>query len=66
MGLYDERFCRMFEFYLSGSEMSFRAGKHIVFQMQITRDQTAVPLTRNYITETERAVAAQQKVPASP
>jgi cyclopropane-fatty-acyl-phospholipid synthase len=66
MGLYDERFCRMFEFYLSGSEMSFRVGKHIVFQMQITRDQTAVPLTRDYIIETERAAAAQQKVPASP
>jgi cyclopropane-fatty-acyl-phospholipid synthase len=66
MGLYDERFCRMFEFYLSGSEMSFRVGKHIVFQMQITRDQTAAPLTRDYITETERAAAARQMVPASP
>ena len=36
--LYDERFCRMFEFYLSGSELSFRVGDHMNFQIQLTRD----------------------------
>jgi cyclopropane-fatty-acyl-phospholipid synthase len=53
--IYDERFCRMFEFYLAGSELAFRMQDHMVFQMQIARRQDAVPLTRDYITETERA-----------
>ncbi len=53
--LYDERFCRMFEFYLSGSELTFRREGQMVFQIQLARDPTAVPLTRDYITETERS-----------
>jgi cyclopropane-fatty-acyl-phospholipid synthase len=52
--LYDERFCRMFEFYLAGSELAFRQQDHVNFQLQITREQAAAPLTRDYITETER------------
>jgi len=52
-GLYDERFCRMFEFYLCGSELAFRREGHMVFQIQMTRDLTAVPLTRDYITIAE-------------
>jgi cyclopropane-fatty-acyl-phospholipid synthase len=52
--LYDERFCRMWEFYLVGSELTFRHMGHIVFQMQIARRLDAVPLTRDYITEWER------------
>jgi cyclopropane-fatty-acyl-phospholipid synthase len=59
--IYDERFCRMFEFYLCGSELAFRREGQIVFQIQLTRDQTAVPLTRDYITETERADAARAR-----
>jgi cyclopropane-fatty-acyl-phospholipid synthase len=51
--LYDERFCRMFEFYLAGSEIAFRREGHMVFQIQFAHRQTAVPLTRDYITETE-------------
>ncbi len=61
MGLYDERFCRMFEFYLAGSEMAFRVGKHVNIQLQLTRDQTAVPLTRDYMVEAERTAAAREK-----
>jgi cyclopropane-fatty-acyl-phospholipid synthase len=49
--LYDERFCRMFEFYLSGAELAFRRGGHMIWQMQLARRQDAVPLTRDYITE---------------
>jgi cyclopropane-fatty-acyl-phospholipid synthase len=52
--LYDERFCRMWEFYLSGSEMAFRRLNHMVFQMQLARDPLAVPRTRDYIQTTER------------
>ncbi|MEX0591694.1 MAG: cyclopropane-fatty-acyl-phospholipid synthase family protein [Xanthobacteraceae bacterium] len=47
--LYDERFYRMWEFYLASSEMSFRHRGLIVFQIQLARRQDAVPLTRDYI-----------------
>ena len=53
--IYDERFCRMWEFYLAGSEASFRHGGIMVFQIQIAKRQEAVPLTRDYITDWERA-----------
>ena len=56
-GIYDERFCRMFEFYLACAEMVIRQGSGMVFQMQLTRDRHAVPQTRDYIYETERAFA---------
>jgi cyclopropane-fatty-acyl-phospholipid synthase len=52
--MHDESFCRMFEFYLSGSELAFRRQGHVIFQIQLTRDQMAVPLTRDYIGATER------------
>jgi cyclopropane-fatty-acyl-phospholipid synthase len=54
--LYDERFCRMFEFYLTGSELAFRHQDHMVFQLQLTRAQDAAPLTRDYLFEAERRV----------
>jgi cyclopropane-fatty-acyl-phospholipid synthase len=57
--LYDERFCRMWEFYLLGCEVAFRHMGQMVFQMQLTRRQDAVPLTRDYITDWERSVAAE-------
>jgi cyclopropane-fatty-acyl-phospholipid synthase len=47
--LYDERFVRMWEFYLAGSEMAFREQGMMVFQMQITKRQDVVPRTRDYI-----------------
>jgi cyclopropane-fatty-acyl-phospholipid synthase len=52
--LYDERFCRMFEFYLAGAELSFRYENMMVFQIQLAREQSAAPLTRDYISERER------------
>ncbi|HVR68045.1 MAG TPA: cyclopropane-fatty-acyl-phospholipid synthase family protein [Verrucomicrobiae bacterium] len=52
--LYDERFCRMWEFYLVGCELSFRHMNQMVFQMQITRQQRAVPTTRDYMFEWEQ------------
>jgi cyclopropane-fatty-acyl-phospholipid synthase len=52
--LYDERFCRMWEFYLAGSEVAFRRQGHMNFQMQLARRVDAVPLTRDYITDWER------------
>jgi cyclopropane-fatty-acyl-phospholipid synthase len=47
--IYDERFCRMWEFYLAGSETSFRHEGMVNFQMQITRRIDALPMTRDYI-----------------
>ncbi len=53
--LYDERFCRMWEFYLKGCEVAFKHWNQMVFQMQLSRSQDAVPLTRDYVTDFERA-----------
>jgi cyclopropane-fatty-acyl-phospholipid synthase len=58
--LYDERFCRMFEFYLAGSELAFRQQDHVNFQVQITREQSAAPLVRDYITDTDRQMMRTQ------
>ena len=64
MGLYDERFCRMFEFYPVRQRTGIPAQGTMIFQIQLTRDQAAVPLTRDYMVETERAMAARQRVAA--
>jgi cyclopropane-fatty-acyl-phospholipid synthase len=49
--LYDERFCRMWEFYLAACEAAFRFQNVAVFQVQCARRQESVPLTRDYIFE---------------
>ena len=51
---YDDRFCRMWEFYLAGCEVAFRYMNQMVFQIQIARRQDAVPLTRDYMAPGER------------
>jgi cyclopropane-fatty-acyl-phospholipid synthase len=51
--LYDERFCRMWEFYLAGSECTFRYEGQAVFQIQLAKSIDAVPLTRDYIEAAE-------------
>ena len=51
--LYDERFARMWEFYLAASEMSFRKQNLMNFQIQITKRQGVVPMTRDYIAHEE-------------
>ena len=63
--LYDEAFCRMFEFYLAGSELTFRRSGHIVWQLQLAHDQSAVPLTRDYIAAVEAGKQVGEKVEAS-
>jgi len=47
--LYDGRFVRMWEFYLAASEMAFTRQNMMVFQLQLTKRQDAVPITRTYI-----------------
>jgi len=62
--LYDERFCRMWEFYLAGSECAFLYSGMNNFQIQMVKNQHALPLTRNYMfQEEERLRAIDSKLP---
>ena len=62
--LYDERFCRMWEFYLAASECAFRYAGMNNFQIQFVKNQHVLPLTRNYmIEEEERLRAIDSKLP---
>jgi len=53
--LYDERFCRMWETYLVGSEIAFRHAGHLVMQIQMAKAVDSVPLTRDYMVDWERS-----------
>jgi cyclopropane-fatty-acyl-phospholipid synthase len=60
--LYDERFCRMFEFYLAGAELTFRHERHVVFQIQLSPSQTALPFTRDYMSAAPGQMPLQRQV----
>ena len=51
------RFARMWEFYLIISELSFTHGKHMNFQIQLTKDVQALPITRNYMMDADTLLA---------
>ncbi len=53
---YDERFFRMWTFYLAGATASFEHGGMCNYQIQYIRDRRAVPLTRGYMAEAETAL----------
>lgn len=57
--IYDERFCRMWEFYLAGCEAGFRHGGLLNFQIQLSKRIDAVPLTRDYIVDWEHSHATE-------
>ena len=59
--IYDQRFVRMWEFYLAASEMSFREQNMMVMQIQLTKRQGIVPITRDYIMGEERRLTAAEK-----
>jgi cyclopropane-fatty-acyl-phospholipid synthase len=64
--IYDRRFVRMWEFYLAASEMAFRQQAMMVFQIQLTKRQGIVPITRDYIGQEEarlRAIEGGQRPP---
>ncbi|MGE0222747.1 MAG: class I SAM-dependent methyltransferase [Acetobacteraceae bacterium] len=65
--LYDERFCRMFEFYLCGSELAFRREGHMVFQIQMGFHADSTPLSRGYLYRAEpvNTARAQARVDAN-
>ena len=47
--LYDERFYRMWEFYLAGAICAFTQDAHVNFQLQLTRRRDVLPITRDYM-----------------
>ena len=61
--LYDERFLRMWQFYLAGAVSAFRNDGHVVFQLQLTRRRDALPIVRDYMGAAEAALARPSDLP---
>ena len=61
ISMYDERFARMWEFYLISAEMMFRTGSQLVFHMQLSRKRDAAPIVRDYITDRQREYIEREK-----
>jgi cyclopropane-fatty-acyl-phospholipid synthase len=59
--LYDERFCRMWEYYLACCETAFRFGNLVVFQIQMAKHLAALPITRDYIAESEKKLEEAER-----
>ena len=59
--MYDERFCRMWEFYLISAEAMFRTGAQEVFHMQLSRNRDASPIRRDYMVDQQRILKAREK-----
>ncbi|MTJ03124.1 MAG: class I SAM-dependent methyltransferase [Sediminimonas qiaohouensis] len=57
--LYDDRFCRMWRYYLVASELTFRLNRQVVFQFQLSKVQDSVPLTRDYLYRVNSGQATQ-------
>ena len=58
--MYDERFCRMWEFYLISAEMMFRTGSQEVFHMQLAKRRDAAPIVRDYVIDRQRELAGKE------
>ena len=58
--LYDERFCRMWEFYLALAQCAFEYENQVVFQIQMTKKIDAAPLTRGYLAEREQELRSKE------
>ena len=59
VAMYDERFARMWEFYLAACEASFRHDDLVVFQFQLAKKLDGLPITRGYIEEREQALGRE-------
>jgi cyclopropane-fatty-acyl-phospholipid synthase len=62
--MYDERFFRMWEFYLAGGIVMFESGAACNFQVQYVRDRRALPITRDYMIEAEVRYRGIDDLPA--
>ncbi len=49
LAMFDEKFFRMWEFYLASCEMTFKWGDQVVFQLQLSKKFDSVPNRRDYI-----------------
>ncbi len=56
INMMDERFYRMWTFYLSGATAAFESGSMANYQIQYVRRRSALPMTRDYISETEKTL----------
>jgi cyclopropane-fatty-acyl-phospholipid synthase len=65
-GILDERFCRMWEFYLAGSETAFRYQNLVIFQLQLAKRISALPTTRDYMHTDEHRFAEHEAIDARP
>jgi cyclopropane-fatty-acyl-phospholipid synthase len=63
VALYDERFFRMWQFYLVGAEAAFRYGAMVNWQIQYVRRRDAIPMTRDYMYEEERRLRDLDEAP---
>jgi cyclopropane-fatty-acyl-phospholipid synthase len=54
--LFDARFCRMWDVYLTMAEVAFRTNDITLYQLQLARDRTLIPMTRDYIQQAEQAL----------
>jgi cyclopropane-fatty-acyl-phospholipid synthase len=64
--IYDQRFVRMWEFYLASSEMAFREADMVVFQIQMAKQKGLVPATRDYIAREEARLRTREAGQATP
>ena len=60
VAMYDERFYRMWEFYLAGGIVMFENGSACNFQVQYIRDRYALPITRDYMAQAEARYRASE------
>ena len=60
VALYDERFARMWEFYLVAVELGFLNGSNMVYQLLLSSERDAVPIVRDFMFENERRLEARQ------
>lgn len=63
VAMYDERFFRMWTFYLSGATAAFESGGMCNFQIQYVRSRQALPMHRDYMAEAERSIMADENAP---
>jgi len=61
--LYDERFYRMWQYYLAGAEQAFRNGKMVNWQLMYVKDRNAIPMTRDWIVEESARLRESEEPP---
>ena len=64
VAMYDERFFRMWEFYLAGGIVGFELGTMCNYQVQYVRERRALPIVRDYMLDTERRYRDAEAAPA--